>query len=112
MCSDAKTPGQLDRPESGKWSGFADDFGLDKLPPFVMSTPCPLCHGETHIPRDKWDTMLSQARRVAREHTDKRDKAVEEYEKAKSMWDEMQDIKREQEAQWVEQGPFKFKKVD
>ena len=106
MCCNMKVPGQLERPRNGKWEGIEDSFGLNKLPAFVRSVPCPMCHGAGRIPLSEWDALLKLATRKEDKKKDNKKKAAEEYEKQKTIWAEMLQLKQQQDADWKEQGPF------
>ncbi len=88
MCGNCRTPGQLDQ----TIDGWPDNFAF---PPFVMSLPCPLCHGEGRILRDVWDTMSGGSRKKPKK---------EKKSKKDSMWDEQQEIRQQQEEDWRKMG--------
>lgn len=108
MCCNMDCPGQLSRPLNGKWSGIEDKFGLDKLPPFIKSVPCPMCDGAARIPLSEWDALLKSATQIAEKNKAEKKKAGEEYEKQKTIWLEMHTIKKKQEEDWKQQGPFEI----
>jgi len=103
MCCNGNSPGLFEQPHDG-WPHLGAEEGSSYPPEWMMSVPCPMCHGEGKILRELWDKLTGAKR-----------KPVEKKEKAKSekktgMWDAMKETKRKQEEDWMSQPNFKFRK--
>ena len=104
MCCNARTPGLFDQPIDG----WPHELGAEEgsyPPEWMISVPCPMCHGEGKIPREEWDKLSGAKRKPVKKKKEKK----AEPEKKTGMWDAMKETKRKQQEDWMSQPNFKFK---